>query len=217
MKKSINKIEDEFYWLNRKDDDERKDWRNNGGSWIEEYVKSAEHPHRDLIIDALKGLAPFAGIMEAGCNAGPNLLRLSEEFPETQLAGFDINQHAVEKATEVLPRALIRWGELNHIPFDDQSFDVVICDAVLMYADPTSVREAMSEFKRVARKAVIIVDWYDESIEGVVKDNLHWARDYAALLAEYGFESKDVIQLTEESWPNARWAQHGKVFVSVQA
>ena len=73
-----SKFEDVRYWANRKSDDERLDWRNGGGSWIDEYVASASHPHRALILNALERFE-FNSLLEVGCNAGPNLMRIREK------------------------------------------------------------------------------------------------------------------------------------------
>lgn len=208
-------VEGEEYWANRPVDDSRLDWRNGAGSWIEEYVASTDHPHRELIVNALKAVYPFAGILEVGCNAGPNLIRLSDAFPETQLAGVDTNASAILKAREVLPGAIFKVGSLTHLPFGDQEFDVGLADAVFLYADPNSTRQAAEELKRVIRKYLVLVEWHDESKEGVVKD-FHWTRNYPALFEEYGFSLVEDKPLSKADWPNEKWATHGHIYVLVR-
>ena len=213
VKKSSSKktVEGEAYWSKRPADDERLDWRNQAGSWVEEYVQSAVHPHRESVVEAVRSFSEVVGILEVGCNAGPNLLRLAEAFPETQLAGFDINPHAISRACEVLPRAILKEGSLSAFPFGDKEFDIGVADAVLMYADPELCRTAFKEFQRVVRKGLVLVEWFDEDIEGVVKD-YHWARNYPAMAKEYGFELVAETPLTEETWPHKTWVSNGRLF-----
>lgn len=203
-------LEGEKYWRDRKADDSRMDWRNDGGNWIEEYVASVDHPHRDLIIEALKSFDSFAGLIEIGCNAGPNLLRVQMAYPETQLAGVDINKPAIERARELLPKALLYNAPAKKLPFDDMSFDICLVDAVLMYADDDSIHPIISEMTRVTRRGIILVEWYDQKEH--VKD-YHWARDYPSLLSMYGFDLIDTKPLTEENWPHKTWIKNGRLFV----
>jgi len=161
----------------------------------------------------LRRLSPFAGVLEVGCNAGPNLLRINEVYPETQLAGVDINPDAIERAQQLLPKALLKVGTLDALPFEDQSFDVGIADAVFLYADKTLMKKAMDELNRVVRKGLIFVEWHATK-EGIIDH--HWARDYEALMESYGFDVYDITNLTPETWPNEKWASHGKVFASVR-
>lgn len=207
-------VENGTYWSNRSETDTRKDWRNGGADWIEEYVLSSEHPHRNLIVNAVKGFSSFAGILEVGCNAGPNLYRLSQAFPETQLAGIDINEPAVARAQSYLQKAILKVGTATTIPFENESFDVGIVDAVFMYLSPDEMHQAASELQRVIRKGIVLVEWFDESPEGVVKD-FHWARNYPELFAGYGFELVESTPLTKENWPHPTWQKNGKLFVLV--
>lgn len=204
------KTEDESYWATRSADDSRLDWRNGAGSWVDEYVASKDHPHRQLILNALAELWPFAGVLEVGCNAGPNLMRIQEQYPETQLAGIDVNQTAIEKAKELLPSPILKQGSALNLPFEDQSFDVALTDAVLMYASPEVMERVAAEINRVARKYVVLLEWCADK-EGVV--DYHWARDYATYFEPYGFELHSSRPLTEAEWPNAKWVSHGRLSV----
>lgn len=198
------------YWAERPVDDERMDWRNGAGTWIDEYVASKDHPHRQLILNALQGFGEFAGVLELGCNAGPNLLRISELYPETQLAGIDINKDAIARAQELLPKAVLKVGTVTELPFPDQSFDIVIADAVLMYTNEKEVQRVLDEVNRVARKGVILVEWYAQKSE--ITD-YHWAHNYPEYLYGRGFTDVHVQPLTADHWPTQKWQDHGQLFI----
>lgn len=203
-----NKIEGTRYWANRPVTDERRDWRNGAPSWIDEYVASVSHPHRDLVLKSLKKFKGFKSLLEVGCNAGPNLIRIREVYPKVRLMGVDVNYDAVVRAMEVVPNAIIRASSVERLPFEDKSFDVVLADAVLMYVDNVAV--ALSEIDRVTNRGIILFDWFAE--EACIKD-FHYARNYPKLLDDLGFDTK-VINLTEKTWPSEKWIKNGRLFIS---
>lgn len=209
----MEEVEGLNYWKNRPLDDSRRDWYYNTGNWITDYRASVEHPHRKLIINALEELAPFEDLVEMGCNCGPNLYLIKEKFPGVKLAGVDVNEKAIEEAHRLLPNVNTRISDIeNRFSFEDKSFDIVLVDAVLMYIGPEKIKEVISEFDRIARKGIILVEWDSESLLGELKEH-HWARDYKGLLEERGFKVKKV-KIPAEMWPNrsGNWAKLGYLF-----
>lgn len=208
------KTEGEQYWADRKPDDTRMDWRNDGVGWIDEYIKSKDHPHRDMILYALRNLEPLTSVFEIGCNAGPNLTRIHEAFPYLAVAGIDANEAAVLMAP--LPTDVQLFvGSVQKLPVPDQSYDVVLSDAVLMYSDDIDIEIALDEVARVARKAVILVEWYAEGAS-VVKD-YHWAHDFPVKMAARGFTETVMSTINEDIWPNETWQKNGRLFVCRRA
>lgn len=201
--------QDYTYWENRSLEEMKSDW---GG---ETYEQSISHPHRKLILRMLDLFEPLKeGILEVGCNTGPNLLRIREKYPKIHLAGTDANKEAIEKAKELLPRrAIFIHDSSPYLFFNDKSFDVVIADAVLMYIK--DVRTTLEEMKRVARKGIILVDWWTDKDEEII--DYHWARNYPKILSEMGF-GVTAKKLTEEDWPNStKWQKQGYIFTAALA
>lgn len=214
MKKKFQP-EDELYWRSRPLGDNRKDWNQNSKNWIEDYWGSKFHPHRDLILYAIGKCEPFESVLEIGCNAGINIARMREKFTylkDNNLAGSDANKDAIRFAKTKLPA--VNWSveSATAIPFQDNQYDVILADAVLMYVGPKEINAAMSEIGRVAKKAVVICDWWDgQSKLGVLKD-YHWARNYSVLLSRLGFKV-EKIKITKEFWPSDNWVKNGWVFI----
>ncbi|MCK9370400.1 class I SAM-dependent methyltransferase [Candidatus Dojkabacteria bacterium] len=205
QKKVVNKLEDIKYWQKRPADDTRKDWRlDRDTDWVSEYWGSQAHPHRSLITEALVRIGDFGSLLEVGCNCGPNLQQIRNKYPKTKLYGIDASPVAVEKGQRLFGTE-IQLGTADKLPVD---VDVILSDAVLIYAEPDYFKKIAEEFSKKAKKAIILVEWYDESKTGVEKDG-HWARDYQFK----GFELKDKIKITEQQWPNKAWSQNGYVFV----
>lgn len=214
-------MEDTKYWKNRPINDNRKDWRNGSKDWVEEYVDSKYHPHRQLIAYTIGSVLPKdyqdTTILEIGCNAGPNISLLRDEFPHLKdhnLYGIDINEDSIKRAKEWLPAVNWKVGSVFELPYEDKSMDVVLLDAVLMYVDDKEIGKAMKEIDRVCKRALIICDWNSTSKQGKVIDG-HWARWYDELMRDYGFKVNHIT-LTKETWPNERWGKNGRIWYAVR-
>ena len=157
--KSQTPIHDADYWLNRPEDDMHLDW-DYADNWIEGYWESWKHPHRDLILEALKEFEPF-DLLEVGCNVGPNLNCIKQKYGGIRLAGIDIDSRLVEIAKDKLRDIEFQVAGATRLPYDTQSFAVLLYDAVLMYLTKDEIKLAFDEIERVARKGVIIVDRFD--------------------------------------------------------
>lgn len=206
------KPEGRKYWEKRKTDDERRDWGTDSDNWITEYWDSHRHPHRDLIMKALHSQSPFYSVLEVGCNCGPNLKRVTDEFPDAQIMGIDVNKEAIENAIRYLPGAF-NVASVHEIPLDDKSVDISLCDAILMYITPKEIKEVVKELARVTKKAIVLVEWFDKSELGVIK-NYHYARNYPKLFKNQGFILEEEHKITEQEWPTAKsWHTQGYLYV----
>jgi trans-aconitate methyltransferase len=208
-------MEDATYWKNRKIDDPRRDWRTGEKDWVEEYKASVSHPHRKLILKALKELEPFNSVLELGCNCGPNLSLIQKKYPKAKLIGMDINEDAISLGSKSLPNVnFIRcriedvatlqcW--LSEIGLHHWEFDVILADATLMYVHNI---ERMMYFIALCAKSVIIVDWKSKG-----KKYGHYTRDYGAMLKKY-YQNVKEIKLTKKDWPNDKWAELGHLWIA---
>ena len=66
------------YWEQRALTDEKRDWEEKGENWIQDYILSVNHPHRDVILKGLQTFGKIESVLEIGCNTGPNLKRIHE-------------------------------------------------------------------------------------------------------------------------------------------
>lgn len=164
-----------------------------------------------MMIDALKNLEPFAGVLEFGCSAGPNLMRVRSAYPETQLAGFDLNEESIEVAKELLPNAILKTGNMLKTPFEDKSFDIGILDASLMYLSPKEINQGLGEAERVIRKALLIL----ERVTKKEASGYIYSRNYPELLVDRGYKVT-TIQLNEQLWPHSKgWQKDGQFIVAL--
>jgi ubiquinone/menaquinone biosynthesis C-methylase UbiE len=102
------------------------------------------------IVKALD-IKPTDKVLEVGCGAGALAQYLNCDY-----VGIDYSPTLVQKHIEILGNSVI-VGEANDIIFKDKSFDKVICYGVFLYFDSDEyAQQAISELKRVAKKAVMI-------------------------------------------------------------
>lgn len=207
------KLHDANYWINRPMDSEH-DWVDDEDNWITSYVASAEHPHRQLIVDAVRRFYP-CNVLEVGCNVGSNLIRLKEMFVNIQVAGIDISEKCINITRDYLPKASLKVGSYFNIPFPDKSYDCVLADATLMYAGPDKINEAMAEIDRIARKVIIVVDRVSKSKEGTRSGHV-WARNYPLILKSMGYKVEKT-PITKELWPYSQgWQKQGMFMVATK-
>jgi ubiquinone/menaquinone biosynthesis C-methylase UbiE len=86
-------------------------------------------------------------LLDAGCGSGHNVHTLQARG--YQCTGLDAAEGMVQQACELNPDLDIRLGDVETLPYPDNSFDYLISIEVIRYlADP---RIALKEFRRVLR------------------------------------------------------------------
>lgn len=108
---------------------------------------------RYMLVDAVKG-REIKRVLDVGCGAGQEMLAFAERT-EAFCVGVDVAEEVGAVGFEVFREfgfdrervAFVRAGGEN-LPFDGESFDVVICRVALPYMDN---RKALGEISRVLR------------------------------------------------------------------
>jgi ubiquinone/menaquinone biosynthesis C-methylase UbiE len=97
-------------------------------------------------------------ILDVGCGTGEITVRLADLFPRARIIGVDvIESHlclARSRCAAVADRVQFRTADAFELPFEDRSFDLVVCRHVLQ-AVPTPQR-VVAELVRVARRDGIV-------------------------------------------------------------
>lgn len=204
--------QDTTFWKQRPSTDEHKDWLY-AGDWITGYELSVSHPHREVTLNLLRQLPPFASLLEVGCSVGPNLSVIHKAFPEVVLRGIDPNEESVERAQSFVPYAKVSLGDVREL--SEEPVDVILADASLMYVTPKEIREVMDRLAWTAKKAVLIIDRHNNSKLGKVTGGV-WGRDYETLLKERGF-LVETVKVSEGVWPHSpNWARFGRYWLGTK-
>lgn len=111
-------------------------------------------------------------VLDYGCGSGVNLIYMLERG--YQCDGVDASKEAVrlvetklKQRADIRPRATLKHigPEATRLPFDDETFDYVICVSVLsLLATPERVSRLLQEFNRVMKpdgKAILDINGPD--------------------------------------------------------
>jgi SAM-dependent methyltransferase len=115
-------------------------------------------PLYEAAFDAM-GLRNGARLLDVGCGSGYALQRASKRT--AVVSGFDASEGLLRAAASRLPEADLRHGDLESLPYDDDSFDAVTAFNSVQYAtDPV---RGLREIKRVAVHGapVAVASWGD--------------------------------------------------------
>lgn len=160
-----------------------------GDAYVERNPASAEAVARRLrafvkIFEHLDGDPPKS-ILECGCNIGLNL-RALRQFTSAALFAIEPNGRAIQRvlADGVLPAEAVYEASLEHLPFADDSVDLVFTAGVLIHVPPESLERACREMFRVSRKYVLCIEYFAKHPEAVPyhgETGLLFKRDFGGL------------------------------------
>ena len=70
----------------------------------------------------------FENLLDVGCGTGPMIELLTVECPDRHFTGLDLTPKMIEEANKKhLPNTTFIVGDSENLPFEDASFDTVIC------------------------------------------------------------------------------------------
>jgi SAM-dependent methyltransferase len=118
--------------------------------------EAQEGPRYDEALSRL-GIEPGQVVLEVGCGSGVFLAKAAERG--ARVFGLDAAEALIEIARKRVPEADLRVGDLQALPYRDDSFDVVAgFNSFFFAADMTA---ALREARRVAKPgaAVVIQVW----------------------------------------------------------
>jgi SAM-dependent methyltransferase len=140
------------------------------------------------------GLQENSSILDVGCAKGFMLHDFKELMPDLKIAGIDISPYALDHAMASV-KPYLQLGDAKELPFEDQSFDLVIAINTIHNLDLEECKQAIQEVQRVSRKyAFITMDaWRTEdererlskwNITALTYMNVH---DWEKLFREVGY------------------------------
>lgn len=118
------------------------------------------------------GLRPGDRVLDVGCGKAFLLYELTQAVPGLEVAGVDISEYAVANAKEEV-RPHLRVGDAAELPFDGQSFDLVLSVNTLHNLYCYDLEKALREVVRVGRgRGYVVVESYRNEEEKV--NLLYW-------------------------------------------
>mgnify|MGYP001567044021 CR=1 FL=1 len=191
-------------------------WKNRKIDWGKEYM-NPNHPHKILLAETLRHL-PWLSLIEVGCGAGANLVKIAKTIPGRQVGGVDINPDAIAFAKTMFKNALLKVNSADNIILSDKSTDVILSDMCMIYITPNKIEKHLKEFKRLARNYVVFVElhsknWWDRFV-------IKWKEgynvyDWPKLLEKHGFYDVSIYKIPKEAWPESDLQQkYGHIIVA---
>ncbi len=87
-------------------------------------------------------------VLDLGCGLGNDTLYLTER--EFCVVACDYSEVAIEKINREFKNVETKIIDISeHLPFEDNSFDLIIADLSLHYFDEATTKEIMKEIKRI--------------------------------------------------------------------
>ena len=132
-------------------------WQLKANSFFNDPWQKRFFPQHRWLLQTIQALQPHS-ILEAGCGFGRNLRWLvSQGLDPAQLTGVDISSTLLAQARLPNSVQLIR-GNVLHLPFSSNSFDLVFTHGLLMHLSPRQLPRALAELVRVSQKHLILIE-----------------------------------------------------------
>lgn len=99
----------------------------------------------------------FNDLLDVGCGTGPMIELLSRKYPDRHYVGLDLTPKMIEVANaKNLPNTKFIVGDSENLPFEDESFDAVICaNSFHHYPNPQKFFDGVNRVLRRNGKLVL--------------------------------------------------------------
>ena len=200
-------------------------WESRSIEDVKKYIPSQDRPSRywlakKIVASLNKYEIESPKILEVGCDLGANLYRLKKILPDScELVGIDISPASIKAAQNYMSElgaSDIKFYEAKADDlrvFNDDYFDVVFTDAVLLYVADDKIQSALNEMLRVSKKMMFLLELSSESNNS---KGIHtvdgWIRNYKALIKSNHNRCDIHIDKVDNKVRSAgRWPTQGKL------
>lgn len=118
---------------------------------------------------------PFMDLLDAGCGPAPMISLLAQKYPERRYTGLDLTPAMIEQAQKKnIPNATFVVGDCENFPFEDNSFDAIICsNSFHHYPDPQAFFDSVKRCLRPGGRLILrdvtaenkLLLWFMDKIE----------------------------------------------------
>jgi pseudaminic acid biosynthesis-associated methylase len=143
-------------------------------------------------------------VLEVGSNIGMQLKILQTVNPALALFGLEPMEYALEKGRALNPDINFTQGTAFSIPFEDNTFDLVMTNGVLIHIHPTDLPKALSEIHRVSRRYIMVHEYYAATPTEVKyhgKTDLLWKTDFVHLYTS-SFQDLRPVEMRYLNYPD---------------
>ncbi len=105
------------------------------------------------LVNLAKPLSPNT-VLDVGCGEGFIMHELTKNGIGAKIEGIEFSKEAISLGKKLFPNLKIRQGSIYNIPFNNKTFDLVVCTEVLEHLD--NPQKALKEILRVAKRSIIV-------------------------------------------------------------
>jgi len=166
---------------------------NRGDGWLRGYHESVSAPTRQAVLDALLRYAPFACVLDLGCNCGVLTPLVLAASPGAHVTGIDINVEAVAAAKRLYPaQTWICASIVDWLPLlaGHAKADVVVSSSCLAHVRPADLPDVLGAIAQIAQRAIVLQESTVTPLYGEGQTEcgvLEWRHDYARHLQGMGW------------------------------
>lgn len=132
-------------------------WSDIADLWAE-VMEPLRTPLYEAMLDAC-GVKAGTHVLDAGCGSGAASKRAA--LRSARIAGLDAAEGMIERARQQVPDGDFRIGDLEELPFEDKTFEVVLASDSIQFAEDKVA--AITELGRVCQPdGVIAIALWDE-------------------------------------------------------
>jgi SAM-dependent methyltransferase len=102
-------------------------------------------------------LRPGLHVLDAGCGTGGFLRWLADTATPERACGVDIGVDAIRLAAARVPEAELHVRPLHRLPFEPDSFDLIVVNDVLQHVPDNDIQASLLELRRVARPGAALL------------------------------------------------------------
>jgi ubiquinone/menaquinone biosynthesis C-methylase UbiE len=157
-------------------------------------------------------IKPSHKVLDVACGTGVLARAVAKYHPDTSITGLDPNPGMLAVARKKSPTISWQQGRAEELPFDDESFDIVLSQFGLMLF--SSAKTALKEMKRVLKPGgymiiavfdsiynipayEVIADLYARKVDGSVGEALRYPFSMGDIDALYSLFSEVGLNNTE--------------------
>ena len=111
------------------------------------------------------GLGPGSKVLDVGCGKGFLLHEMLLIEPELKVKGFDISEHGISGATDLVKPRLYLQQAQSEYPFSNSEFDLVISLGTLHNLRLLDLKVALAEIERVGKQGYVMLESYRDELE----------------------------------------------------
>ena len=169
-------------------EDPRDYWTLRGGS---DYFREQEgQPKRAMrarwVAERIAAYRP-SSILEIGCGYGKVIESIRDLLPNARIVGIDFSPTQLAQARRYLESrcdASLVLGSGERLPFEENSFDLVITSAVILHNPPAAAERIRHEVLRVTRRYAAHNEETNVSYNRYGYDTAAWYRERGIHVAE---------------------------------